>query len=135
MPNKPYKKPSLEQLEAVLKVTGGILSRTAEILGCCRLTLRRWIRSDPEFADAIYDARMRTFDSCLSSAQLLAFGVPITENGQLKGWKERPDVPMLIFLMKKLGREEGFDPDHPIMPKNHKQTDMGRWIEHEMNRK
>ena len=42
---------------------------------------------------------------------------------------------MLIFLMKKLGREEGFDPDNPIKPKNRQHTDMERWIEQEMNGK
>ena len=132
MPNKPYKKRSLEHLEEVLQVTGGILSRTAKLLGCSRLTLRRWQRSDPEFDEAIYDARMHTWDTCFSMARLLAFGVPIMKNGKFAGWKIRPNTKMVIFLLEKLGREEGFGPDASPFKPPHKKTAVELWIEKEM---
>ncbi len=135
MPNKPYKKPSLEHLEEVLQVTGGILSKTAKLLGCSRLTLRRWQRSDPEFDEAIYEARMHTWDRCFSMAQLVAFGVPEMKEGKRVGWKIRPDAKMLIFLLEKLGREEGFGPDASPPKPFHDKTFTERWIEKEMGMK
>lgn len=132
MPNKPYKKPSLEMLEKALKISGGIYTRTAKLLGCSRLTLRRWQRSDPDFDEALQEARMRTWDHCFSMAQLLAFGIPIMKNGKFAGWKIRPDTKMVIFLLEKLGHDEGFGPKATSFKPPHKKTAVELWIEKEM---
>ena len=101
-------------------------------MGCSRLTLRRWQRSDPEFDEAIYEARMHTWDRCFSMAQLVAFGIPEMKEGKRVGWKIRPDAKMLIFLLEKLGREEGFGPDASPPKPFHEKTFTERWIEKEM---
>ena len=108
MPSKPYKKPPVEKLEKVLAATGGNLSEAARMLGVSRKMLRRWCNEDEEFDDALYEARMRTFDKAVSTAQAVAFGVPIMEKGKFVGWQEHPDPQMLRYFMTTLGKDEGF---------------------------
>ena len=133
MPQKPYKKPDIEQLEKVLAATGGNLSEAARMLGVSRRMLRRWCNDDQEFDDALYEARMRTFDKAFSTAQAVAFGVPIMEKGRFVGWQERPDPQMLRYFLATLGRDEGFSEEitlnHTVAEKG---IDIHRWIEIEM---
>lgn len=133
MPSKPYKKPDINQLEKVLKATGGNISEAARAMGVSRKILRRWCNDDEEFADALYEARMNTFDKAFSTAQALAFGVPIMEKGKFVGWQEHPDPQMVRYLLATLGRDEGFSEEVTV---NHKVAkkgiDVRRWIELEM---
>jgi len=133
MAGKPYKKPSVEKIREALNATGGNLSEVARTFGLNRKTIRRWCNTDQEFGDALYEARMRAFDKALSTAQILAFGVPITENGKFVGWRERPDPHMVRYLISTLGRDEGFVEEVTV---NHtvagKGLDVRKWIELEM---
>lgn len=133
MPSKPYKKPPVEKLEKVLAATGGNLSEAARMLGVSRKMLRRWCNEDEEFDDALYEARMRTFDKAVSTAQAVAFGVPIMEKGKFVGWQEHPDPQMLRYFMTTLGKDEGFGEEatvhHTVATKG---IDIHKWIELEM---
>ena len=133
MPQKPYKKPDIEQLEKVLKATGGNLSEAAAILGVSRKILRRWCNDDEEFDDALEEARKRTFDKAFSIAQAVAFGVPIMEKGKFVGWQERPDPQMLRYFLATLGRDEGFGEEVTVRHTADKGIDIHRWIELEMH--
>ena len=68
-------------------------------------------------------------------AQMVAFGIPEMKEGKHVGWKIRPDAKMLIFLLEKLGREEGFGPDASPFKPPHKKTAVELWIEKEMGMK
>ena len=133
MPSKPYKKPPVEKLEKVLAATGGNLSEAARMLGVSRKILRRWCNDDGDFDDALYEARMHTFDKAFSTAQILAFGVPIMEKGKFVGWQEHPDPQMVRYLLATLGKDEGFNEEVTV---HHTVADKGinihKWIELEM---
>ena len=132
MAKNKYKKPDIKQLEKVLKATGGNLTDSAAMLGCSRTILYRWIEEDGEFADAFREARKRIFDKALSTAQAVAFGVPVMENGKVMGWQEHPDPQMLRYFLSTLGRDEGFGEEVTVTHRAEKGIDINRWIELEM---
>lgn len=108
MAKKRYKKPTLKKFKEALKQTGGNLSKTAELLSVSRVAIHCWRNEDAEFEEAIGEARTRTFDKLLVSAEILAQGIPEIVDGKIVGWKERPDSRMLTFMLARLGRKEGF---------------------------
>ncbi|MBR3566871.1 MAG: hypothetical protein IKR94_01715 [Bacteroidales bacterium] len=103
------KKPTLAKFKETLAKAGGNLTNTAAALGCDRTTIWAWSKSDDEFAAAIDNSRMKIFDRALSTAQILAFGIPEKDaEGNVVGWIDRPDGGMLRYFMGTLGRKEGF---------------------------
>ena len=102
------KKPSLNRLREALEQTQGNLTNTAIVLKCCRASLWKWAKADPAFAEAIDESKKKFLDSCLSTARVVALGIPIVEGGKMVGWKERPDSQMLRYFISTLGRSEGY---------------------------
>ena len=103
-------KPSVEILKQALEKTRGNLTNTAKLLGVTRITLWRWAKDDPEYKDAISDSRKGKLDQFITTAELLALGIPDIdeETKKVVGWIEKPDAGMLKFFMSTLGRDEGF---------------------------
>ena len=102
-------KPTLEQFKKLVRQANGNLSRVADELGVPRSTVESWKNSEPEYKRVVRDARMRLFDKCLITSEVLAMGIPIKDDeGKFIGWEEKPDGNMLRYLMGKLGVEEGF---------------------------
>lgn len=63
---------------------------------------------------------MEMFDQCLSTAQIVAMGVPIMEDGKFVGWQERPDSQLLRYFIGVLGKEEGFGESMDVTSKGEK---------------
>lgn len=87
----------------------GNIKKIAEAFHVERKTVYNWLGRNNDFNDIINDERGRLFDMCLEHSRIIALGIPnIDENGKFTGWKVRPDSRMLIFLIDKLGKNEGF---------------------------
>lgn len=88
----------------------GNLSSVARRLGVTRNTLTNWVTAGgDEWKQVVRDARMRLFDDCLVSAEVLARGIPEKDDdGNVIGWLEKPDGQMVRYLLSTLGKEEGF---------------------------
>lgn len=101
-------KPDLQTFkEAVVKYNGNI-SKVAEAFGVWRSALYVWMRDDEQFQAVVDDARMKMFDRCLATAEVVANGIPDIQNGKVVGWVEKPDGNMLRYLLGTLGKKEGF---------------------------
>lgn len=101
-------KPNKEAFEKAVIKYGGNLTKVAEAFGTSRTNLYKWLKDDDELQSIVDDARGKMFDECLSTARVIALGVPNIENGKVVGWTEKPDGNMLRYLMGTLGKREGF---------------------------
>lgn len=101
-------KPKLDAFEKAVTKYGGNLTKVAEAFGTSRTNLYKWLKDDDEMQAVVDDARGKMFDECLSTARVVALGVPNIENGKVVGWAEKPDGNMLRYLMGTLGKREGF---------------------------
>lgn len=101
-------KPTFKQFEKAISKYGGNLTKVAESFRVSRTCMYKWVNDDPKFKEAVDDARMRLFDECLSTARVVAMGVPKVESGKMVGWNQYPDSSMLRYLMSSLGKKEGF---------------------------
>ena len=135
MPQKSYKKPPLEEFKTALEKTGGNLSDTAKLLGVMRQTVWNWAKEDEDFASAISASRKQMLDQCISTARMIALGIPITENGKFVGWQVAPDSNMLRYLMSTLGRDEEFGESVTIHHTTDEGVDISRWIDKEIEEK
>ena len=86
----------------------GNISKVAEAFGVWRSALYVWMRDDEQFQAVVDDARMKMFDKCLATAEVVANGIPDIQNGKVVGWVEKPDGNMLRYLLGTLGKKEGF---------------------------
>lgn len=103
------KKPNIDEFTEALRKTGGNITQVASIFQVNRKTVHEWVNEDAKFKDALRDSRMRLFDQCLDSARILALGIPsFDSNGNVNGWKEKPDPQTVRYLLGTLGRDEGF---------------------------
>ncbi|MBQ9639136.1 MAG: helix-turn-helix domain-containing protein [Bacteroidales bacterium] len=135
MPKTAYKKPKVSDLTKALEKTGGNLTDAAKLLGCNRSTLRTWAHDDEEFAEAISASRKQMLDQCITTARLVAQGIPLMENGRFVGWQVTPDSNMLRYLMSTLGRDEEFGESMTIRHTTDEGVDIGCWIEREIEMK
>lgn len=102
-------RPSLEEFKKVVRQYRGNLSRVAEAMHVDRSTVEDWKNYNEEYKQVVRDARLRLFDNCLTTSEVVAMGIPIKdEEGKIIGWEEKPDGNMLRYLMGKLGVSEGF---------------------------
>lgn len=101
-------RPKIKQFKEAMERYGGNLTKVAEAFKVSRTAVYQWIRNVPEFKQIMDDARMRLFDDCLSTARIVANGIPDVQGGKIVGWAERPDSNMLKYLLGCLGRSEGF---------------------------
>ncbi|MBO7101447.1 MAG: hypothetical protein J6V98_05420 [Bacteroidales bacterium] len=102
------KRPTLKRLKEALEQTQGNLTNTAALLQVGRCSLWKWAKEDPEFAEAIDESKKKFLDSCLTTARVVALGIPKVEGGKIVGWEEKPDSNMLRYFISTLGRNEGF---------------------------
>lgn len=125
-----YKKPSIGEFRRALKACNGSLTKVAEFFGVQRSLIYVWRDKDEEFASAIKDVRMQVFDESLSTARVVALGIPKYEydtdedgnvlyddNGKpirrMAGWKVPPNPDMLKMLITLYGKYDkfGFEDD------------------------
>ncbi len=101
-------KPTKEAFQKAVEKYGGNLTKVAKAFDVSRTQVYNWLAEKPEFQTIVDDARGSLFDDCLSTARVLAIGIPDIQNDKMVGWVERPDSGMLKYLMSSLGRKEGF---------------------------
>ena len=101
-------KPKIEKFREVADKVGGNITKVAKAFNVSRAQVYVWMGDDEKFKSVIDDARGALFDDCLSTARVLALGIPDVQNGKVVGWIERPDSFMVRYLLGTLGRKEGF---------------------------
>ena len=102
------KRPSLNKFKEVVEACGGNITAVAKAFGCYRATIYRWAEK-PEFRAVIDEYRGRLFDEALEAARQLAIGIPVRDDeGNIKGWVERPEPQTVRYLLSTLGKREGF---------------------------
>ncbi len=68
-----------------------------------------WMNKNPEYKAVLDDARGEFLDDVLSTARVVALGIPLKDDqGNFAGYQVPPDGSMLRYLMSTLGRNEGF---------------------------
>lgn len=104
------RKPTYEELKKALEQAHGNLSTTAALLGISRVSLWVYSKEDEEFNNVIKDSRKKKLDNFISTAEILALGIPDIDpvTHKVVGWIEKPDGQMLRYFMSTIGRDEGF---------------------------
>ena len=101
-------KPKLDTFKKAVEKYGGNLTKVAKAFRVGRGTLYTWL-ADEEYKQAVDDIRGTLFDECLTTARVVALGIPdIGADGKMRGWIERPDPHMIRYILSTLGRKEGF---------------------------
>ena len=102
--------PDLETFRKAVEQYRGNLSKVATAFQVTRGTIANWLNAGgDEWKQVVRDARMRLFDDCLISAEILARGIPEKdEEGNIIGWIEKPDGQMVRYVLSSLGKNEGF---------------------------
>lgn len=84
-----------QQVEKLLTVHYGNISRTADALGCSRQGMQRFIKAHPDLQEHLLQCRQRFVDELESTAWQDAI--------------DTKDTTMRIFLLKTQARERGYD--------------------------
>lgn len=102
--------PTLEAFQNAVDLYRGNLSKVATAFKVARRTIKNWVDAGgDEWKKVVEDARMRLFDDCLISGEVLARGIPQKdEQGNIVGWIEKPDGQMIRYFLSMLGKSEGF---------------------------
>lgn len=149
MANNDYRKPSVEEFRRVIRELGGNLSKVAEFFKVTRGTVYNWRDNDPEFMNVIKDERTRLFDEALSTARVVALGVPkydfeydamgepvLDVSGRpikrMVGWSVPPDANMLRFFMQQYGKYDKFgydDEEAGDVPLVKNGININNWLE------
>lgn len=101
-------RPTKEAFQKAVEQYGGNLTKVAKSFSVSRTQVYNWLQDDPELKEIVDDARGSLFDDCLSTARVVALGIPDIQDGKMVGWVERPDSGMLRYIMGTLGKREGF---------------------------
>lgn len=101
-------RPTKEAFQKASEQYGGNLTKIAKSFSVSRTQVYNWIRDNTEFKEIVDDARGSIFDDCLSTARLMACGIPDIQDGKMVGYLREPDGAMCRYLMSTLGRKEGF---------------------------
>lgn len=101
-------RPTKEAFQKAAEQYGGNLTKIAKSFSVSRTQVYNWIRDNTEFKEIVDDARGSIFDDCLSTARLMACGIPDIQDGKMVGYLREPDGAMCRYLMSTLGRKEGF---------------------------
>lgn len=101
-------RPTKEAFQKATEQYGGNLTKIAKSFSVSRTQVYNWIRDNQEFKEIVDDARGSIFDDCLSTARLMACGIPDIQDGKMVGYLREPDGAMCRYLMSTLGRKEGF---------------------------
>ena len=107
------KKPTIETFREICEAKAGIAGDIATSLGIRRSTLYGWLKSEPEFAAALEEARENLVDMAENRLRTLIQGVPkieIDEKGEKRfaGWIEKPSETAIIFTLKTRGKKRGY---------------------------
>lgn len=87
----------------------GNLSQVARAFGVSRHAVYDWIKKEPDFGLVRDDARGEFLDEVISTARVVALGIPLKDDkGNFAGYQVPPDGSMLRYLLSTLGRTEGF---------------------------
>ena len=87
----------------------GNLSQVARAFGVSRHAVYDWIKKEPGFGLVRDDARGEFLDEVISTARVVALGIPLKDDkGNFAGYQVPPDGSMLRYLLSTLGRTEGF---------------------------
>ena len=109
MERNSLKRPTLDEFRKAFEASNGNATNAARVLGVTRQTIYNWIKENEEFASVLMDSRKALLDKCISTAQIVAFGIPrLDASNRVIGWEEKPDSHMLRYFMSTLGRDEGF---------------------------
>lgn len=101
-------RPTKEAFQKAVEQYGGNLTLVAKSFGISRTHIYTWINENPEFKEIVDDSRGSIFDECLSTARVMARGIPDIQDGKLVGYIREPDGAMCRYLMSTLGKKEGF---------------------------
>ena len=87
----------------------GNLSQVARAFGVSSHAVYDWIKKEPDFGLVRDDARGEFLDEVISTARVVALGIPLKDDkGNFAGYQVPPDGSMLRYLLSTLGRTEGF---------------------------
>lgn len=101
--------PPIEKFKEAMAKYRGNLSQVARAFGVSRHAVYDWINKNPEYKNALDDARGEFLDEVVATARVVALGIPLKDdNGNFAGYQVPPDGSMLRYLMSTLGRSEGF---------------------------
>ena len=101
-------KPTTKAFQKAVEKYGGNITKVAKAFDVSRTQVYNWLSERPELQSIVDDARGSIFDDCLSTARVLAAGIPDIQDGKMVGWVERPDSGMVKYLLSSLGKKEGF---------------------------
>lgn len=101
-------KPKLAKFREAAEKYGGNITKIAKAFNVSRTQVYNWVNNYGEYKTVIEDSRGSLFDDCLSTARVLALGIPDVRDGKVVGWIERPDSFMVRYLLGTLGRKDGF---------------------------
>lgn len=107
------RKPSITVFREACEAKSGVAGDIAASLGIRRSTLYEWLKSDPEFATALNEAREKIVDMAENRLRTLIQGVPkfeIDADGEKRfaGWIEKPSETAIIFILKTRGKKRGY---------------------------
>ena len=89
------------------------ISKACRQFKISRRTYYNWLE-DAGFAEMVWEAREAEKDFYENQLRVLARGVPklgekgTDQEGQLIGWKERPDTAAVIFALKTQAKDRGY---------------------------
>ena len=101
--------PPIEKFREAMTKYRGNLSQVARAFGVSRHAVYDWIKKEPDFGLVRDDARGEFLDEVISTARVVALGIPLKDDkGNFAGYQIPPDGSMLRYLLSTLGRAEGF---------------------------
>ena len=94
------KKPTIQKFVEAMTKCRGNLSQVAKGFGVSRHAVYDWIHKDPEFKIALDDSRGEFLDEVISTARIVALGIPLKDaDGNFAGYQTPPDGSMLRYLL------------------------------------
>ena len=101
--------PPIEKFREAMTKYRGNLSQVARAFGVSRHAVYDWIKKEPDFGLVRDDARGEFLDEVISTARVVALGIPLKDDkGNFAGYQIPPDGSMLRYLLSTLGRAEVF---------------------------
>ncbi len=98
-----------ERFVEFYRKAGTNISAACKAFHIVRKTFYEWYENDPEFKEAIDEAKDEIKDFGESQLLTLMKGIPKTDkNGQLERWIERPDTAAVIFFNKTRNKDRGY---------------------------
>ena len=103
---------SKEVIAEALKESGGFVREAAEILGCSHVTIYNWFKKHPELKESRDTAKMELLDLAKSTSRRLL---------------KEGNVAMSIYILKSLGKNEGFAERQELTGKDGERLIERKW--------